>query len=83
VAASYSSPAPRLGFFRTLWRATRQVFHETTGALFFVLAFSWTAGALRQWQHGSSPWLFATCIGVALIMVCFGWTSFRAARRVR
>jgi uncharacterized membrane protein len=83
VATSQTAPVPRFGFFRVLWRATRQVFHETIGAVFFVLAFSWTAATVRLWRHASPPWLCAIAAVFALIMVTFGLTSFRAARRVR
>jgi hypothetical protein len=76
-------PAQRGGFFRVLWRAARQVFHETTGAMFFLLAFSWTNAALRLWRQRLPSWMWATCAGFAIVMIIFGLTSFRAARRVR
>jgi hypothetical protein len=66
-----------------LWRVSRQLFHETTGAVFFVLAFSWAAAALRQWLHGSAPWLWVVLGSFSLMMITFGVVSFRAARRVR
>lgn len=71
------------GFFRALWRATRQVFHETVGAVFFILALVWMSAALRYWRQHSSNWELRTSVGVALVMVIFGFMSFRAARRVR
>lgn len=70
------------GFFGRLWRAMRQVFHETTGAVFFLLALSWTSGALRYWRQGAPGWEWKTSVGMALVMVFFGVASFRAARRV-
>ncbi len=76
--------APRTrGFFRALWRAARQVFHETIGAVFFILALMWTNGALRGWRQHLPNWQWRTSVGVALAMVVFGLMSFSAARRVR
>lgn len=70
------------GFFRRLWRAARQVFHETTGAVFFLLALTWTTGALRYWKQQAHGWEWKISVGMALVMVFFGVASFRAARRV-
>jgi hypothetical protein len=61
----------------------RQVFHEATGAIFLVLAFFWIVTAVRHWQSGSSPWTWLALGSFALILITFGVTSFRAARRVR
>ena len=72
-----------MGFFRTLWRAARQLFHETTGAMFFLLAFSWASAALRNWLNKSALWLCVLCGSFALMFVMFGLNSFRSARRVR
>jgi len=71
------------GFFRTLWRVVRQVFHESTGAMFLILALFWSAAAVRQWMRGASPWMWMALGGFALILISFGVSSFRAARRVR
>jgi len=71
------------GFFRTLWRVVRQVFHESTGAMFLILALFWSAAAVRQWMRGSSPWMWMALGGFALVLITFGVSSFRAARRVR
>jgi len=71
------------GFLRTLWRAVRQVFHETTGAVFFLLALTWTNAALRYWRQRAPNWEWRTSVGMALVMAFFGLASFRAARRVR
>ena len=71
------------GFFRTLWRVVRQVFHESTGAMFLIMALFWSAAAVRQWMRGSSPWTWLALGGFALVMITLGVTSFRAARRVR
>jgi hypothetical protein len=81
--ASRPMPPQRAGFFRTLWRVTRQLFHETAGAMFFVLALSWTAAAVRNYRQGEPSWLAVTCGGFAVMMAAFGVLSFRSARRVR
>jgi hypothetical protein len=80
-----ATPAPTKprGFFRALWRVARQVFHETTGAVFFILALAWTNGALRYWRQHAPNWEWRTSVGMALVMAVFGVASFRAARRVR
>jgi hypothetical protein len=83
MASSLPVPAKRVGFFRILWRAMRQVFHETTGAVFFLLALSWTGATIRLWRHGSARWTLVTCGSFALMLVIFGFTAFRSARRVR
>lgn len=82
MEASPAATKPR-GFFRALWRAARQVFHETTGAVFFILALTWTNAALRYWRQHAPNWEWRTSVGMALVMVIFGVVSFRAARRVR
>ena len=83
MATSYGAVGQRIGFFRLLWRATRQVFHEVTGTVFLLMALSWSAAALRLWQHGSAKWMLIACGSFGLMMALFGLASFRAARRVR
>jgi hypothetical protein len=87
MAAQRNAPQPGAqssgGFFRTLWRVLRQVFHESTGAMFLILALFWSAAAVRQWMRGASPWMWMALGGFALILISFGVSSFRAARRVR
>jgi hypothetical protein len=83
MAAQRSTPQSGGGFFRTLWRVVRQVFHESTGAMFLILALFWSAAAVRQWMRGASPWTWLMLGGFALVMITFGVSSFRAARRVR
>ncbi len=70
-------------FLRTLGRIARQLFHETTGALFFVFAIAGATAAWRAWQKGSAQWLVGLAIGFALMMTAFAVASFRSARRVR
>jgi hypothetical protein len=86
ASAQVSAPRPveRVGFFRSLWRAVRAVFHETTGTLFFLIALSWLNAAIRMWrQGGTAHWVFAVCGVFIGMLIVFGLTSFRAARRVR
>lgn len=83
MASSYPAAERRPGFFRLVWRAVRQVFHETTGTVFLLLAVSWTAATYRLWRHGASPWLLGVCVCFALMLAGFGLTSFKSARRVR
>ena len=71
------------GFFGTLWRVVRQVFHESTGAIFLILALFWTFAAVRQWRQGTETWARAALGGFALVFAGFGLSSFLAARRVR
>ena len=73
--------APK-GFFGRLWRALRQLFHETTGAMFAILAFVTLMSAFRAWQNGAARWIVALPIAYALMMIYFSVTSFRNARRV-
>ncbi len=72
-----------MNFLRLLWRVARQVFHETTGALFFFFSFFGGVSAWRQWQRGSSLWLAGVAAGFTLMMFLLGVSSFRSARRVR
>lgn len=83
MATSYGAVGRRAGFFRLLWRAIRQVFHEVTGTVFLLMALSWSAATVRLWQHGSAKWMLIACGSFGLMMALFGWTSFRSARRVR
>ena len=62
----------------------RAVFHETTGTLFFLIALSWLNSTIRLWrQGGAAHWVFATSGAFIGMMIVFGLTSFRSARRVR
>ncbi len=71
------------GGFRTLLRVSRQVFHETTGALFGLFAFSAATSAWRGWHRGSAEWIAAMAAGFSLMMAAFAVSAFRSARRVR
>jgi hypothetical protein len=86
ASGQVSAPRPveRVGFFRSLWRAVRAVFHETTGTLFFLIALSWLNATIRLWRMGGTAhWVFAVCGVFIGVLIVFGLTSFRAARRVR
>jgi hypothetical protein len=67
----------------TVWRITRQLFHEITGALFGLFA-AWAAfAAWRQWRQRPALWLMALAIAYAVTMAAFAFAAFRRARRVR
>lgn len=68
---------------RTLWRVTRELFHETTGALFAWFALYGAVGAWRQWKNRPSAWLIAFALSYSAIMIIFSVGAFRRARRVR
>jgi hypothetical protein len=70
-------------FFRVLWRAARELFHEVTGTLFFLIALSAIQSAWRAWHRGAGQWLVGVSAGYALLMILFGVLSFRDSRRVR
>lgn len=74
--------APR-GFFRVLRRALRQLFHETTGAIFGVFALAAASSAVRSWRSGAPRWIVALPLAYAAMMIFFSVTSFRMARRIR
>lgn len=83
ISQPAANPAKRGGFFRTFWRALRQLFHETTGALFALLALAAVNSGVRAWENGVAKWIVALPVGYAMAMVYFSFTSFRSARRVR
>ncbi len=68
---------------RVLWRATRELFHEVTGALFFVLALAALQATWRAWHNGAARWIVGMIAAYALLMILFGVLSFRDSRRVR
>jgi hypothetical protein len=70
-------------FLRTVWRVTRQTFHEVTGALFTLCAFSGLLGAWRGWQGRQSHWIIGLGILYSAMMGAFATLSFRSARQVR
>jgi hypothetical protein len=68
---------------RVLWRAARELFHEVTGTLFFMIAVSSLNSAWRAWHRGAGQWLVGVSAGFAVLMIMFGVMSFRDSRRVR
>lgn len=75
-----ASGTPQLRGFKRLWRVARQIFYETTGAMFGILAFAWLNLAFRSWTRDVSLWIIGVSIAVALVFVFFAVTSFRRAR---
>jgi glycerol uptake facilitator-like aquaporin len=68
---------------RVLWRLTRQLFHEATGAMFGIFA-AWAAfAAWKQWRHRPALWFMGFAIAYAVVMAVYAVGSFRRARRVR
>ena len=70
-------------FLRVLWRAARELFHEVTGTLFFLIAASAIQATWRAWHRGAGQWMVGMTGGYALLMILFGILSFRDSRRVR
>jgi hypothetical protein len=70
------------GTLRTFWRAARQLFHETVGAIFSLFAVYGALAAWRQWKI-HSLWLMGFAIAYAVMMVTFAFVSFRRARQIR
>ena len=70
-------------FLRACMRVARQLFHETTGTLFFLFAVLGGLAAWREWQKGSAQWLVGVSAGFALMMAAFAVAAFRSARRIR
>jgi hypothetical protein len=69
--------------FRVLWRAARELFHEVTGTLFFLIALSAIQSAWRAWQRGAGQRMIGFICGYAALMILFGILSFRDSRRVQ
>jgi len=70
-------------FWVVAWRVIRQLFHETTGAIFLLFALTGTLSAVRLWRRGTTDWPLVLSVLFALMMGGFALTSFLAARRVR
>jgi hypothetical protein len=68
---------------RVLWRAARELFHEVTGTLFFLIALSAVQSAWRAWHRGMGHGMVGVIAGYAALMVLFGVLSFRDSRRVQ
>ena len=70
-------------FLQTVWRVTRQLFHEITAMAFAVFALAGVTTAWREWHNGMQRWTIALAIGFATMMAWFAATSFLRAKRVR
>jgi len=68
---------------RVMWRVTRELFHEATGALFGVFAVYGAYAAWRQWRTRTMLWMIGAAVAYTLMMAIFAFGSFRRARRVR
>jgi len=80
TAAGTASRSPELRGFPRLWRALKQIFYETAGAAFALLAFAWLNTAFRAWTRDVAHWLIGVSIVVALLFAFFAVSSFRRAR---
>jgi hypothetical protein len=83
VAQPAPQSAPEATGFRRLWRVLKQLFHETTGAVFAVLALAWINSAVRAWTRDVAHWLIALAVCVAGLFGFFSVTQFIRARKVR
>ncbi|HTQ86914.1 MAG TPA: hypothetical protein VMI93_11925 [Candidatus Solibacter sp.] len=77
-------------FLDTLWRVTRQLFHEVAGSAFLLLSFGGGLSTWRYWRalppgsHAPSQfWAVGLAASFTLMMAAFSVSSFRSARRVR
>jgi hypothetical protein len=61
---------------RVVWRAIRQLFHETTGAIFALFALYGGISAWRQWHTRPAAWLLGFTIVYAFTMVCSARAAF-------
>jgi hypothetical protein len=68
---------------RAIWRATKQLFHETTGAFFGLFALYGSFAAWRQWRQRPILWIIVAAVAYSVTMALFCFGSFRRARRVR
>jgi len=68
---------------RVVWRVTRQLFHEFTGALFAVFAAYGAFIVWKEWKHRPAVWITGFVVIYVLMMAVFAFTAFRRARRVR
>jgi len=80
--AGSPGPSTQLRGFQRLRRVLRQLFYETVGAIFALLAFGWLNSAFRAWTRDVAHWLIALSVGVALLFIFFAVSSFRRARQL-
>lgn len=72
-----------MAIFGLFWRAARQVFHETTAAIFFVFSAAGGLTAVREWHNPPARWVAWLGAAYALMMAAFGVAAFCDARRIR
>ena len=82
MVAGTASRSPELRGFPRLWRVLKQLFYETVGAVFAVLALGWFNSAFRAWTRDVAHWLIGVSVAVALLFVFFAVSSFRRARQL-
>ncbi len=68
---------------RVIWRAIRQLFHETTGVFFAIFAIYGAVAAWREWKYHPTRWIIGFAIVYALMMAAFAIHAFHRAKRVR
>lgn len=68
---------------RVLWRAIRQLFHETTGVFFAIFAVYGGIAAWREWKYHPAMWVIGFAVVYAVAMAVFAVLAFRSAKRVR
>jgi VIT1/CCC1 family predicted Fe2+/Mn2+ transporter len=79
VAGTTTHPPEPTGF-RRLWRVIKQIFYDTVGAMFAILAFAWLNSAFRAWTRDVALWLIGVSVAIALLFVFFAVSSFRRSR---
>ena len=82
TVAAMAGRSQELRGFQRLWRVAKQLFYETMGAIFAVLALAWSNYAFRAWTRDVALWLIAVTVGMALLFIFFAVTSFRRARQL-
>ncbi len=70
-----------LRFLARLWVVSRQLWHELTGTLFLALGAAAIPTLIREWRGRSLGRALAVA-GFLALMLYFGVTSFRRARRI-
>jgi galactitol-specific phosphotransferase system IIC component len=80
TVAGMPGRSPELRGFQRLWRVAKQLFYETMGAIFAILALGWLNTAFRAWTRDVAHWLIAVTVAVALLFIFFAATSFRRVR---
>jgi hypothetical protein len=82
AASTTVSPSTPLNGFRRLWRTLKQLFYETVGALFAILALAWLNNAFRAWTRDTAHWLLGVAVAVAAVFIFFAVSSFRRAKKI-